>query len=266
MLSIGEFSRVTRLTIKALRLYHEKGILVPDLIGESSSYRYYGPPAVERAGVVGRLKDMGFTLDEIKAVLDECRDDREIIARVEKKLAEIERSIKHQKAMKDRLRLFLQSTEGSLPIYKPEIAVEKLPDLLICSLRFKGRYADSGPRFGGLLRACGRKAKGRPLSLYYDGEYKEDDADIEIAVEVGEPVSVDGYACRTLPGGTAITLFHLGSYERLGRSYEKLYEAVRARGQAPLLPIREQYLKGPGLIFRGHPKKYLTKLMVMIAP
>jgi len=57
MLSIGEFSRVTRLTIKALHLYHEKGLFVPDLVGESSSCRYSGPRAVERACVVIQLKD-----------------------------------------------------------------------------------------------------------------------------------------------------------------------------------------------------------------
>ena len=69
MLSIGEFSRVTELTIKALRLYHRKGILIPDEINFESSYRYYKNDAVEKALRIKALKTMGFSLDEIKQAL-----------------------------------------------------------------------------------------------------------------------------------------------------------------------------------------------------
>ena len=41
MLSIGEFSRVTQLSIKALRLYHEKGILSPGKVDPATGYRYF---------------------------------------------------------------------------------------------------------------------------------------------------------------------------------------------------------------------------------
>jgi len=41
MFSIGEFSRITGLSIKALRLYHEKGILVPGRVDDATGYRYY---------------------------------------------------------------------------------------------------------------------------------------------------------------------------------------------------------------------------------
>lgn len=262
MLSIGEFSRVTRLTIKALRLYHEKGILVPDLVDGSSSYRYYGPRAVEKAGVVARLKEMGFSLDEIKAILEECRDDREIIARVERKLADIDRDLRRYQAMKDNLDLFLQSTEGQAMKFSPEIGVEAVSDRLICGIRFKGRYEGVGPKFGELFRKCGRKARGRPFSLFYDGEFREEDADIEVAVEVRERVAAEGLDCRVLAGGTAVVLLHRGPYEKIGGSYQKLYEHSQEKSLHPLLPTRELYLKGPGMILRGNPKKYLTRLQV----
>ena len=263
MLSIGEFSRVTRLTIKALRLYHEKGLLVPDLVGESSSYRYYGPRAAERARVLVRLKDMGFSLEEIKSILDEVRDDREIIARVEAKLAEVERDIERHRAMKDHLEIFLESARGVGAPAGSAIAFETLPDRLICGRRVKGRYADAGPQFGALFKVCGRRAQGPPFSLYYDGEYKDEDADIEFAIEVRERVEAEGYSCRTLPGGKAVVLIHRGPYETLGRSYQKLYEFCRDRALAPGLPVREEYLKGPGMVFPGNPRGFVTKLAIL---
>jgi DNA-binding transcriptional MerR regulator/effector-binding domain-containing protein len=263
MLSIGEFSRVSRLTIKALRLYHEKGLLVPDLIGESSSYRYYGPRAAERARVIVQLREMGFSLEEIKVVLDDCRDDREIITRVKAKLAEVEGSLERFRAMKDHLEIFLESTAAQAARASFAVTVETVPDRLICGQRFKGRYADSGPRFAPLFQACGRRALGPPFSLYYDGEYMEEGADIEIALEVREPVEADGFSCRILPGGRGAALVHRGPYETLGRSYEKLYEYCRDQALAPKLPVREHYLKGPGMVLRGNPRRYLTKLMVL---
>jgi DNA-binding transcriptional MerR regulator len=263
VLSIGEFSRVTQLTIKALRLYHEKGILVPDFIDESSGYRYYGARGVEKALVVRNLKEMGFSLDEIRDILEECRDDREIIARVEKKLREVEQSIGQFRSMKENLSLFLQSSEGHRMKYSEGIELEDIPDMLVCGLRFKGKYSEVGQRIGMLFRKCGRQARDRPFSLYYDGEFKEEDADIEVCVEVKKKVAAEGIDCRKLKGGKAVAAIHRGPYETIGKSYQKLFEHCAQKHLAPLFPTREQYLKSPGFIFKGNPKKYLTKLIVL---
>jgi len=85
MLSIGEFSQVTRLSVKALRLYHEKGILVPGSVNLRSKYRYYGSRDVERALIVRRLRELGFSLQEIKEIVGGCQDDAQIADYVQKK-------------------------------------------------------------------------------------------------------------------------------------------------------------------------------------
>ena len=69
MFTIGEFSKITGLTIKALRLYHEKGILEPHLVDEQSGYRYYNHQDAEKARVVRLLKGMMLGLDEIAEIL-----------------------------------------------------------------------------------------------------------------------------------------------------------------------------------------------------
>lgn len=273
MLSIGEFSRVTRLSIKALRLYHEKGLLVPDRVSLESRYRYYSSTAADRARVIVSLKDMGFSLDEIGAILAENRSDREIAAAVRAKLGEVERDLGRVRDMKENLELFLHSVEeretearGAKADQGPEVRVEDIPELPVCGIRFKGRYADVGPYFGRLFRACGRAAKGKPYNLYYDGEFKAEDADIEVAVEVKGPVAgnAPGVTFHTLPGGRAVTILHKGPYENLGKSYQKVFEYVQDHGFEWRLPSREQYLRGPGMIFRGNPRQYLTKIIVPV--
>lgn len=78
MLSIGEFSKITRLTIKALRLYHEQGILIPDKIDNLTGYRYYDECSYEKARIIIALKEFGFSLNEIKDALSNCREDYDL--------------------------------------------------------------------------------------------------------------------------------------------------------------------------------------------
>ncbi len=59
-------------------------------------------------------------------------------------------------------------------------------------------------------------------------------------------------------------MLHRGPYDGIGRSYEKIFAHINENGQKALVPSREIYLKGPGMIFKGNPKRYLTEIQVML--
>ena len=69
--SIGEFSKMTSLSIKSLRLYHEKEILLPAEVDKFTGYRYYDEANYENARSIKIMKDQEFTLAEIKEIIDE---------------------------------------------------------------------------------------------------------------------------------------------------------------------------------------------------
>src|SRR5689334_11902416 len=69
-LAIGDFSRMTHLTVKALRHYHEIGLLIPSEVDAVSGYRFYEPGQVRTAQLIRRLRDLGMPLDEIRSVLE----------------------------------------------------------------------------------------------------------------------------------------------------------------------------------------------------
>ncbi|GAB2524975.1 MerR family transcriptional regulator [Nocardiopsis aegyptia] len=75
-LSIGEFSRVTWLSPKALRLYERRGLLRPDVVDAYTGYRYYRPSQAERARMIALLRRVGMPLERIGAVLDAAGDER----------------------------------------------------------------------------------------------------------------------------------------------------------------------------------------------
>jgi DNA-binding transcriptional MerR regulator len=264
MLSIGELSRITQLTVKALRLYHEKGLLIPDQIDYDSRYRYYGRSAIEKARRIKRLKDLGFSLGEIKQIILECTDDKQLADVVAAKIDEIDNNIKRFNNVKQNLMQFRQqmNENESTVSSQADIQDEIIEPMLVCGIRFRGRYPEVGRYIGDLFKKVGRFSVGKPYSLYYDGEYKEDGADIESCVQVRKEIDIDDIHCRELPGGRALTVIHKGPYETLGDSYGKLFGYLRENELSTILPIREQYLKGPGIIFRGDPQKYLTRLMV----
>ncbi|HET9171726.1 MAG TPA: MerR family transcriptional regulator [Actinospica sp.] len=76
LLTIGAFSRTSRLSIKALRLYDESGLLPPAFIDPDSGYRYYTPGQLDRARLVAWLRRVGMPLTEIRAVCDLSESDR----------------------------------------------------------------------------------------------------------------------------------------------------------------------------------------------
>ena len=84
MLSIGEFSRISGLSVKTLRFYHERGLLTPSCVDDESGYRYYDQGSVEKARVIARLREMEFSLGDIKEMLDRCDDQADILDQLER--------------------------------------------------------------------------------------------------------------------------------------------------------------------------------------
>ena len=93
MFTIGEFSRITGLTIKALRFYQEEGVLAPTLVDDQTGYRYYDTSKVERARTIVFLKDLDFSLAEIKSLLSASSDENELAAALERQRAVIDERI-----------------------------------------------------------------------------------------------------------------------------------------------------------------------------
>src|SRR5499427_9964008 len=69
LVSIGDFSRMTHLSIKALRFYHDQGLLEPARIDPDSGYRFYEPAQVPVAQVIRRFRDLGMPLEDIRQML-----------------------------------------------------------------------------------------------------------------------------------------------------------------------------------------------------
>ncbi|QQE10748.1 MerR family transcriptional regulator [Planctomycetota bacterium] len=268
MFSIGEFSKITGLSVKTIRFYHEKELLIPVMVDAGSGYRYYDHANVETAYVIKTLRDLEFPIDQIKLVLQECDNtEGSILTQLQERKNAVKAKIQSQKNVLkaiDQVIAFEKENRKVSQNTTYHIEERELPAMLIGGIRMTGRYSDMGKAFGQLGRKLNRHINGNAMCLYHDGEYKEDDADFEPFFPIKKVVKVDGISVRELPACRVICLRHLGPYERLGVTYEKLFEYVNEKKLKLITPSREVYLKGPGMIFKGNPEKYITEIQLMV--
>ena len=269
MYSIGEFSRISGLTIKTLRFYHERGLLEPAAVDPQSGYRYYDARSLELAYAIAALRKLEFSLDDIVVILAECGDDQDTIDYLESHKRLLGEKLQHYRDLVDRIdRVIVHEREAreTMKMHHESYEIEErfIDAQLVAGVRMKGKYSDCGIGFAKLGKRVGRYAKGKPLCLYYDGEYREDDADFEPCFPIRKEVTVDEVNVHSLPGVRCVTLIHRGPYETLSRSYARIMEYAKQKGYEIDLPTREVYLKGPGMIFKGNPKKYLTEIQLPI--
>jgi effector-binding domain-containing protein len=270
MFSIGEFSKITGLTIKALRLYHEKGIIEPHLVDRQTGYRYYNHQDAEKARVVRLLKGMMLGLDEIAEILRDCRDDADTVELLERHRSRLEDRLKDLKKAKRTIDSIVTTERRAIAMSQEktsEIVEKNVPNIRIAGIRWKGRYGDTGRYFGRLAKYLYRYLAGKPFNMYYDEGYKEEDADIESCFPVRDDKEIkapEDISIRTLPGGKVVSILHKGPYDQLGRSYEKITLYLKQKNYQVTAPPREIYIKGPGFIFKGNPKNYLTEIQFPI--
>jgi DNA-binding transcriptional MerR regulator/effector-binding domain-containing protein len=267
MFTIGEFSKITGLTVKTLRFYHEQQLLTPACVDEQTGYRYYSERQIEQARAIAYLRSLDFPLAEIAILLD-AEDETQFIQAIERQRAAIEEKIRRYRGMVRSLDQFLaeEKENASMPRMSSfEVQEKTISPLLIAGVRMKGKYSDCGPAFSRIGRSFGRYICGKCFLLHYDDEYREDDADFEACMPIRQRKEADGISVRELVGGPCVSLLHKGPYDQLGRSYAKVFQYVRQHGYRALSPTREVYLKGPGMIFKGNPQNYLTEIQVFVA-
>lgn len=267
---ITRFSIITRITPKALRRYDQLGLLVPAAKDTLTGYRYYTADQMERGVRIKTLCSLGISLEEVASYLDaEARGDRDAVqALVKKHLCrtrdEISRLLRIEALLK-------QSDKELMKMALSEPVIKDVPALRVVSKRDRGSYGETIGRLIGEL--CGRvflpdnqknlvKISGPVMAIYHDQEYKEKDADIEVAIPITGRIEVDeGMEVKNLPPARVLAVVHKGSYETLHLTYKELYNYMMEKGTEFAGPGRELYLNDP---CKTAPEELLTEIQLPI--
>jgi len=253
---IGDFSRLCMVPVSALRYYADLGLLEPAAVDPSSGYRYYSAAQLRLVNRIVALKELGLSLDEIRAVLGEGLGVGELRGMLRLKRAEAARRVAEEQERLERVeaRLRLIEKEGRMP--EQEVVVKTVPEVRGLGMREKvagstgiGEFIGDG--FAGLGMA-GATLAGPPLSVYHDPEFSPESIDVELVCPV--PPGVKGplptpagrtLESRTVPGGEVAVIVHVGPYETVGDAYQALAQWIGQHGYRMSGPPCEIYLTSP---------------------
>ncbi len=268
MLRIGDFSRLSRVTVKTLRYYDEIGLLKPVRVDEFTGYRYYSAEQLPRLYRIVILKGLGLTLDEITDLIDNDLPVDNIVRLLHVKQAEIRERLGEDERRLAQVEEWLDEIkkEGVMP--DTSVILKKIDSQTIASVRdVISSYAAVGELWDEICSYLIKQRAqfaGPPVAIYYDPEYRERDVDVEAAVPIiGTIAATDRIKTRTLPAeGRVACLIHRGPYEKMSESYRALMAWAEKNGYQIAGPNREVYLEGPGEGRR--PADYVTEIQVPV--
>ncbi|WP_048205317.1 GyrI-like domain-containing protein [Methanococcoides methylutens] len=257
---IGKFSLMTHLTQKALRLYDQKGLLVPEAKDAFTGYRCYTYSQIERGVKIRLLSWMGFGLDEISSLLDaeDNRDGKVIDEMMQKRYTETQLEIRRLQKVQN---LLLNQTDKleliSMSVSEPTI--KDIPKMRVLSMRETGSYEETiGVLIGKLFEfvesststSSKIKLTGPAMFLCHDEEYRENDADIEVCLPISGSVdlNVPSITLTTLPDIRAVSVIHKGPYQEVDVAYTRIFEYMAENGLEQAGPSRALYLNDPNEI------------------
>jgi DNA-binding transcriptional MerR regulator/effector-binding domain-containing protein len=244
-LPIGDFSKMTYLSVKALRRYHDMGLLVPAAVDPATGYRYYVAAQVPAGQVIRRFRDLGMPLGQIKEVLgasDSGVRNELIVAhlrRMEEALEQTQRTVASLRSL----------LEQALP---GPIAVEyrTVPDTWALAITEPVAMADIeawwGAAFDELHRivCCVPGDRCGPDGALYPSEFFQDErGEVTVFLPVAGQSRPSGRAQLVqIPGAELAVTVHEGPFTELDRAYGALGTFVAQREIAVEGPIREHYL------------------------
>lgn len=131
-LRIGEFSQLMQVTVKTLRFYEQKGLLLPDEVDEWTGYRYYSIGQMQQLANIRNLQRLGFSLDEIKELFEE-NSHTPSIKKLSEKIKETEKELRLLIARRDRLLNWRDSRKEIKTMEK--FSIQSLPEIIVASHR-----------------------------------------------------------------------------------------------------------------------------------
>ena len=251
MYKIGDFSRLSRVSVKTLRYYDEVGLLKPVKVDCFTGYRYYQVDQLPRLNHILALKDLDFSLEQISQLLDGGLSGSQLIAMLEQKRQEIAKQLSQDQERLRRLETRMKQIEqeNSMPTY--DIVIKKIAPVQVASVWDNiPSYPEQGHLWDELYHNLDTQASSfsEPcLTVYHSDEP-------EINAEVCQPLTSTArprgrVQIHELPAvETMAVVMHHSPFVTIGQAYDAIIQWIHANGYRISGPCREIYLKPPGVM------------------
>ena len=267
-LKIGEFSRLMQVTVKTLRHYEQKELLIPDEVDEWTGYRYYSITQMLKLNSIRQLQQLGFTLEEIRELYDN-EYHTPSVEQLTKKIEDTEKQLKRLMTRRSQLLEWMDSRKKIKIMEK--FSIESLPEVIVATHReVIPDYAALGllcvNTIGPEMQRLGCKcpAPGYCFTIEHNKEYSPSDIDIEYCEQV-EEMGTDSSIIRfkqldAVP--KALCMKHVGPYERFYESFTEAFAYMEQHGYRIAGHPRTCYIDG--VWNQEDPEKWLSIIQIPI--
>ena len=262
MLSIGDFSKLSRIPVKTLRYYDEISLFKPLEVDRFTGYRYYSASQLPQLNRILALKDLGLSLEQITQVLHENLSLEQLRGMLRLRQAEIQQRMEQEQAQLARVEARLKQIEmeNTMPDY--DVIIKNVEPQLVASIR------DTLPNYqhvGGLFEELYTylqhyRADGLGVAIWHDEGYKASNIDSEAAVYLKNRVpETERIKVCELPPAQMASVVHHGPYNTLGEAYDAALHWIEANGYKVVGPNREVYLYNTNPVQQDDPS-YVTEI------
>jgi DNA-binding transcriptional MerR regulator len=264
---IREFSRFTRVSVKMLRHYDEIGLLKPAHVDAATSYRYYTVDQLPRLNRIIALKDLGFGLSEIGALLDDHVSTEAMRGMLRLRRAQIEQQLRDEHARLSQVEARLAQIEhvGASPHHVYDVVVREVPAQRVATLRAvvpdANEIAELFEAVEAHAGAHDARAPASPFTLFHDEDYHDEHADVEVAVPLTMPIpATDRIVVKEMAAVPCMAcVIYVGSYDPLVDALNAVMVWLAQNGQRAAGPFREAYLRYSAAPKPNVPVAFLTQ-------
>jgi DNA-binding transcriptional MerR regulator len=254
MIRIGDFSKLSRVSVKTLRFYDEMGLLRPVEVDRFTGYRYYEFNQLPRLYRILALKDLGFSLEEIGHLLEGDLSAEQMRGMLKLRQAEIRQQVEEEAGRLERVERWLRQIEQEDSMSKYDVVIKKMEAIKIASVRgvvpTPPDQRSLWDELMGYLNQQGARMIGPPQAIYHDREFKERDWDIEVCMPITEELVPDKHVrIHELPAVEKMAcVVHNGPFATIGEAYDAIAKWVDQNGYQIVGPGRELNLKLPEVL------------------
>jgi DNA-binding transcriptional MerR regulator/effector-binding domain-containing protein len=246
-MTIGAFSRLTHLSVKTLRYYHEVGLLEPAVVDPDSGYRYYRPGQAHSAHLVRRFRDLGLPVADVKAVLaapDLTARDAILAGHLDR----MREQLRQTEIAVDSLRRMLEG--GTTAAAIEERVLRGGPTISVAAdvarTDMVSWFWDALAELRAIAVSAGLEQTGPVGGLYDDELFTQDAGHARVYLPVTASPALDRTDARwELPAGRFAVARHAGPHSDVDRTYAALGTYAAGHGRDGAGPVRERYLANP---------------------
>jgi Predicted transcriptional regulators len=262
MLKIGEFSKLSLTTVKALRYYEKEGLLIPTYVDEMTGYRFYETKQLEELSRIKSLRQIGFSIVEIKQI-HSGRQLTDVLLTKRTELEKLTNDISYQ------LKTINYMLEDKNMKY--QVVMKKLPK---CVVYYEERRLKNYSEVSNLVLESGAECLRLNPNLecvkpdycfceYLDGEYRKKDILVRYSqAVVKKGIENERIHFKELEEKDVICIYHNGDYNKFGDAYSFILNYAKENDYEMTGFMREVYIDG--IWNKENPEDYLTEIQMPV--